>query len=139
MAGHALAIADGFPQAKIIGVEPEEADDFRQSLQTGKIIRLDRPKSICDGLLSYDVGEHNWPILQRHVSESVCVPDLLTRQAMKWIYEHHGLRTEPSGAITTAAVLAGKISLEGDGDVVLVLSGRNADDETFRNWINVET
>jgi threo-3-hydroxy-L-aspartate ammonia-lyase len=137
MAGHALAIADGFPQARIIGVEPEEADDFRRSLEAGKRVRLERPKSICDGLLSYDVGEHNWPILQRHVSESVCVHDQLTRQAMKWIYEQHGLRTEPSGAITTAAVLSGKINLDGDGDVVLVLSGRNADDETFRSWIAV--
>ena len=137
MAGHALAIADGFPQAKIVGVEPEGADDFRRSLETGQRIRLDRPKSICDGLLSYDVGEHNWPILQRHVAESVSLPDLATQQAMKWIYDQHGLRTEPSGAITTAALLLGKVSLEGDGDIVLVLSGRNVDDDVFRNWIAV--
>src|SRR5262249_48301571 len=32
MAGQALAIADGFPQAHIIGVEPTGADDFRRSL-----------------------------------------------------------------------------------------------------------
>lgn len=135
MAGHALAIADGFPRAQIIGVEPDEADDFRRSLEAGKRIRLDRPKSICDGLLSYDVGEHNWPILQRHVTKSICLPDQATRQAMKWIYDNHGLRTEPSGAITTAAVLSRKISLDGEGDVVIVLSGRNVDDETFRSWI----
>ena len=70
MAGHALAIADSFPQAKIIGVEPAEANDFQQSLAAGKRIRIEKPKSICDGLCSYDVGEHNWPILSRHVSQS---------------------------------------------------------------------
>ena len=106
MAGHALAIADGFPSAKIIGVEPEGADDFRRSLAAGKRVRVDRPRSICDGLCSYDVGEHNWPILQRHLAASVAVPDRVTQQAMKLLYDRHGLRTEPTGAISTAAALS---------------------------------
>ncbi|MBI2478611.1 MAG: threonine/serine dehydratase [Planctomycetia bacterium] len=135
MAGHALSIADGFPDATIIGVEPADAGDFRQSLAAGKRVRLERPTSICDGLLSYDVGEHNWPILQKLVTQSVLVPDSETRQAMSWIYNHHGLRTEPSGAITLAAVLTGKVQLDGDGDIVLVISGRNVDDGQFREWI----
>lgn len=135
MAGHALAIADGFPEATIVGVEPDTADDFCQSLETGQRVRIDRPHGICDGLLSYDVGEHNWPILKRCVSVAVAVPDLQTRQAMKWLYNEHGLRTEPSGAITTAAVLTGKVKLGGDGDVVIVLSGRNVDESQFQNWI----
>jgi threo-3-hydroxy-L-aspartate ammonia-lyase len=137
MAGHALALAEGFPEARLIGVEPEEADDFRRSLAAGTRVRLERPKSICDGLLSYDVGEHNWPILRQHVAESVAVPDRHTRQAMAWLYEKHGLRTEPSGAITTAAVLSGAVPLDGEGDVVIVVSGRNADEQSFRNWIAV--
>lgn len=137
MAGQAIAIADAFPQAKIIGVEPAEADDFRRSLEAGKRVRLDRPTSICDGLLSYDVGEHNWPILQRLVERSVPIPDLETRQAMRWLYDQHGLRTEPSGAIATAALLGGTVDLSGDGDVVVVISGRNVDDEAFRQWIDL--
>lgn len=135
MAGHALAIADGFPTADIIGVEPDEADDFRRSLEAGERVRLERPTSICDGLLSYDVGEHNWPILQHRVAASIPVPDAETRQAMRWLYEQHGLRTEPSGAIATAALLTGRIKPDGDGDVVVVVSGRNVDDEPFRKWI----
>jgi threonine dehydratase len=135
MAGHALAIADGFPQARIIGVEPEGADDFRQSLAAGKRVRVDQPHSICDGLLSYDVGEYNWPILRQYVVESVALSEQATRNAMRWLYEQHGLRTEPSGAITTAAILSRAVSLDGDGDIVLILSGRNADDDAFRRWI----
>jgi threonine dehydratase len=134
MAGHALAIADAFRNASIIGVEPQGADDFCRSLQAGKRMRLERPTSICDGLLSYDVGEHNWPILRQHVSRSLTVADCDTQQAMKWIYEKHGLRTEPSGAITLAAALSGKLLLDGDGDVVIVISGRNVDDEAFQDW-----
>lgn len=137
MAGHALAIADGFPQARIIGVEPDEADDFRQSLAAGQRVRVERPSSICDGLLSYDVGEHNWPILRQHVSSSVTVTDLQTRQAMRWLYDHHGLRTEPSGAAATAALLSGQTRPDGEGDIVLVVSGRNVDQQPFLDWIEV--
>ena len=137
MAGQALAIADGFPPARIIGVEPTGADDFRQSLAAGKRIRLDRPASICDGLLSYDVGEHNWPILQRLVNESVTLSDMETRAAMRWLYDQHGLRTEPSGAIGVAALLGRKVDLSGEGDLVVVLSGRNVDDDAFVRWITL--
>lgn len=140
MAGHALAIADGFPNAQIIGVEPEGADDFRQSLAQQTRVRLPKPTSICDGLLSYDVGEHNWPILKRLVHSTTVVSDLDTRRAMAWIFEKHGLRTEPSGAITTAATLGSNgsdIDLSGDGDIVVVLSGRNVDPGTFAQYIQV--
>lgn len=139
MAGQALAIADGFPRAQIIGVEPAGADDFRQSLAAGRRVRLPKPSSICDGLLSYDVGEHNWPILQKLVRQSTAIDDALTRQAMRWMYEQHGLRTEPSGAITIAALLSGQADLAGDGDLVVVVSGRNVDEEAFRNWIGTAT
>jgi threonine dehydratase len=137
MSGHALAIAANFPRANIVGVEPAGADDFRQSLAAGSRVRIDRPTSICDGLLSYDVGQHNWPILQQHVRQTVALPDAATQQAMRWLYDQHGLRTEPSGAITTAAALSGQIDLSGEADIVIVVSGRNVDDEAFRTWIEV--
>jgi threonine dehydratase len=71
------------------------------------------------------------------VRRSLAIPDLQTRQAMRWLYEHHGLKTEPSGAIGVAGLLRGGLSLSGDGDVVVVVSGRNADEEAFRGWIDV--
>jgi threonine dehydratase len=135
LAGHALAIADGFPAARIIGVEPAGADDFRQSLAAGTRVRIDRPTSICDGLLTYDVGEHNWPILERLVQQAVALPDSTTRSAMRWLYEQHGLRTEPSGAIAVAALLDRQTDLSGEGDIVVVISGRNVDDDAFLGWI----
>ena len=56
---------------------------------------------------------------------------------MHWIYHHHGLRTEPSGAITLAAALTGGVQLDGAGDIVIVISGRNVDDGQFREWISL--
>jgi len=138
MAGHALAIADAFGQAQIVGIEPEGADDCRQSLSAGERVRIDQPTSICDGLCSYEVGEHNWPILQAHLNEVVVLPDAETQQAMRWIYQAHGLRVEPSGAIAVAAVLSGRVPLAGEGDVVIVVSGRNVDEDRFLTWIDAD-
>ncbi|MCA8983479.1 MAG: threonine/serine dehydratase [Planctomycetaceae bacterium] len=136
MAGHALSIAHGFPEATITGIEPEHAADFAQSLRAGHRVRIDQPESICDGLLSYDVGRHNWPILQRCVARSVAIPDSQTLQALRWLYQHHGVRAEPSGVISLAAALTGAVPLAGTGDIVLVVSGRNVDEATFRQWLN---
>lgn len=138
LSGQALPIAAAFPDARIVAVEPAGADDFRQALAAGKRIRIERPTSICDGLLSYEVGAHNWPILSRYVAEAVAVPDAATVAAMRWLYDKHGLRTEPSGAIAVAAALNRAADLSGDGDLVMVISGRNVDDDAFRNWIAAE-
>jgi len=135
MAGMALAIADGFPAAEIIGIEPSGADDFRQSLAASERTRVERPASICDGLLSYDVGRLNWPILKRLVHKAVSVKDEATRAALGWLYHQHGLRVEPSGGITVAAGLQKAIPFQGEGDVVFVVSGRNVDEERFAEFI----
>ncbi|MGY8732857.1 MAG: threonine ammonia-lyase, partial [Pirellulales bacterium] len=137
LAGHALAMVDCFPEAQIVGVEPSGANDFQQSLAADERIRLEKPTSICDGLLAYDVGEHNWPILRRDVSQVAVVEDVSTCLSMKWLYDNHGLKTEPSGAITTAAILHGDLDLSGDGDIVIVLSGRNVDESAFQGWVNI--
>lgn len=136
MAGHALALASRFPKSTLIGVEPEKADDFCQSLQAGHRVHLDRPQSICDGLLSYDVGEHNWPILREHVKHCLPIADDHTIAAMRWLDEQHGLRTEPSGAIAVAAAMSRPETLDGDGDIVLVISGRNVDAPQFHRYIS---
>ena len=136
MSGHVLSIAGAFPDAKMIAVEPAGADDFTQSIATDTRVSIELPTSICDGLLSYDVGEHNWPILRQYVTECVVIPDSETIEAMRWTYTHHGLRTEPSGAITIASLLSGKIALSGEGDLVAVISGRNIDEDQFQAYIS---
>ncbi len=139
MSGHAIAIQHAFPDARIIGVEPEGANDFQQSLLAGQRIRIDRPKSICDGLLSYDVGQHNWPILSTLLSHAVSASDLETQRAIRWLYQHHGVRSEPSGAITLAALLKqSQEELRGDGDIAIVISGRNVDDPLFAEALQVQ-
>lgn len=135
MAGLALAVADGFPACELVGVEPTGADDFRQSLAADQRIRVERPASICDGLLSYDVGKLNWPILKRLVRTSVAVSDQATCAALGWLYRSHGLRVEPSGGIAVAAGLEKQVDFRGNGDIVFVISGRNVDEDRFAEYL----
>ena len=48
-----------------------------------------------------------------------------------------GAQVIPMGfpAIAAAAALTGKVALEGGGDVVIVVSGRNVDEARFTEWI----
>lgn len=140
MSGHAIALRHAFPDACLVGVEPEGANDFQLSMLAGEKVRIDRPSSICDGLLSYDVGQHNWPILSTLLSRAVSASDLETQRAMRWLYQTHGVRSEPSGAITLAALLKQpKEELRGDGDIVVVISGRNVDDQLFADAFKEHT
>ncbi len=139
LAGLSLSLSDAFAGINIVAVEPQGADDFHRSLSTGTRTSLDKPTSICDGLLSYDVGHHNWPILKRCVGSCALLTDDETTDAMRWIYDHHGIRTEPSGAIAVAALLQGRVDLSGDGDIVAIISGRNIDESTFREFLNLGT
>ncbi len=54
---------------------------------------------------------------------------------MKWLYDQHGLRTGPSGAVTVAGLLSGQIDLAGKGDIVVVIYGPNVDESAFRRFI----
>jgi threonine dehydratase len=139
MSGHAVAIHHAFLRAAIIGVEPAGANDFQLSFAAGNRQRLEKPTSICDGLLSYDVGVHNWPILSQMCTHSVIATDTETQRAMSWLYQNHGLRSEPSGAITLAALMNQSAdALAGTGDIVVVISGRNVDESLFATSLKAQ-
>jgi threonine dehydratase len=54
---------------------------------------------------------------------------------MRWTYDNHGLhRTVWSHH---HRVLNGTARIDGDGDIIVVISGRNVDDDRFREWIAV--
>ena len=52
------------------------------------------------------------------------------REAMRFVYERAKLACEPAGAAGVAALLAGKVKLEGNLPVVVVVSGGNVAGKT---------
>jgi threonine dehydratase len=135
IAGIALAVKDRHPSARIVAVEPAGFDDHARSFAARRRERnATLSGSICDALLAPMPGELTFPITRALVGEAVAVSDDEVRAAMAYAFRELKLVVEPGGAVALAALLAGKIKGNGK-NVVLVLSGGNADPEIFRSAI----
>jgi threonine dehydratase len=130
LAGITVAISALRPQVRIVGVEPAGAAKLSAALAAGEPRTLERTASMADGLLTRSIGSLTFPIIRRVVREAVQVTEDEIAAAMRFLHREAGLRVEPSGAVTTAAVLAGRVRL--DGPTVLVVSGGNVDPELFQ-------
>jgi threonine dehydratase len=107
---------------RVVGVEPEAGNDWQQSLAAGRIVAIDVPRTIADGLQTHAPGEHTWEVGSRLVDDIVTVTDAQMVEAMRFAFERLKLVVEPSGAVGIAAVLNGLVS----GDRIgIVVSGGN--------------
>lgn len=114
-------------RAGVWGVEPEGAPGMHRSLIEGEAIYLDSVDTIADGLAPPMAGVLNHEILSRHARGVVLVSDDEIVAALILLLERTKLLVEPSGAAGLAGALSGRIDLERDVPVVIVLSGGNAD------------
>ena len=127
LSGIALAVSGVAPHIRVFGAEPTGADDAARSLAAGRLMPLDHPDTIADGLRT-SLGHHTWPLIRDHVTDIITVPDEDTIAAMRLVYERAKLVVEPSAAIAVAAVLSDRFKAMADIERVgVVLSGGNAD------------
>lgn len=124
--GIAIALIDAFPAIRIVGVEPATADDARQSLIAGVIVRIDQPVTVADGVATQSVGTHTFPILRALLHDIVTVTDDELLHALRFVLERMKQVVEPTGALTTAALLEGRVDVKGM-NVVSILCGGNLD------------
>ncbi len=125
VAGTALAAHFFGTNCKVIGGEPFEVDDAYRSLQSGKIETNTSTNTIADGLKT-QLGDINFPILQKHVSEIIRVEEQEIIDAMKLIWERMKIIIEPSCAVPFAALLKDKERFQ-NKKIGIVLSGGNVD------------
>jgi threonine dehydratase len=121
VSGHAHRAA-----MKVIGVEPERADDAYRSWKSGSIVALaESPATLADGVRTTAVGERNFQVMfgQRLVDEIVTVTEEEIGEAVRIAWTRLRLALEPTGCLPLAAHLAGKLP---GGPTGLVLSGGNA-------------
>jgi len=130
ISGVSTAIKESGSRAKVIGVEPELANDAQQSFRAGKIVELpaDRVSStIADGLRSQAIGVTNFEHIRRYVDDIVTVTEDEIRAAIRRLALSARLLAEPSGAVTFAAWLFHATELPEAKKTVAVLSGGNID------------
>ena len=131
IAGSGTALLAHHEQAIVIGVEPEEADDTRRSLETGTRVELPGvPRTIADGLQPVTPGVLTLAVNERVVDHIVVVSDEEIRDAMRYLFERLKVVVEPSGAVGVAALLSRRIEAEGRR-VGVILSGGNIGADRF--------
>jgi threonine dehydratase len=123
----AVAVAASDRDTAVWGVEPEGAAAMAESLRVGRAVHLESVRTIADGLAPPMAGVLNHRILAEHARGVVLVDDDEIVSAMRLLLERTKLLVEPSGAAGLAALLAGRIDVQSELPVVVVLSGGNAD------------
>jgi threonine dehydratase len=126
IAGVATAVAG---KARVVGVEPERSKAMHEALAAGEPVPVE-PTSVADGLSAPFAGTLALEIVRERVEDVVLVTDAEIEEAMRLLYTRAKLACEPAGAVSTAALLAGKVPFEQGQTVVAVVSGGNVVSET---------
>ena len=125
ISGIAIAIKSLKPSSKVYGVEPSGATKMAASLNAGKLVRVEDPKSIADGLIPASVGELTLEACQKNVDGMFSVSDDEILSAMKVLIQEAHIFPEPSGSAPLAVLSKTDDSRKLGNRVVLVISGGN--------------
>ena len=130
LAGSAISAKNHSQALRVVGVEPEAADDAYRTWTSGSIQTLaTSPKTLADGVRTTAIGARNFEVMfaNRLVDEVVTVTEIEIGAAVQVAWSRLHLALEPTGALPLAAYLAGKLP---GGRAGLVLSGGNANLQT---------
>jgi threonine dehydratase len=105
LAGVATALRALQPEARIVAVQADGAAAMTESLQSGRRVVHDRVETIADGIGVRVPVPEALADLEGLVDEFLLVDDAAIVAAMKLLFAHAGLVTEPSGAVGVAALL----------------------------------
>lgn len=127
IAGIAAAVAAQKPGARVIGIEAEAAPSALTSREQKRIVHIETSETIADGIAVKRLGEHTYPLIEQYVHDIVTVNEEEIAAAVYLLVERQKIVAEGAGAVTLAAVLAGKLQLSERDTAVLVVSGGNID------------
>jgi threonine dehydratase len=119
---------------QIIGVEPTAAPGAYLSFRDGVCHeQIELKPSLADGLLG-GLAPLAWKICRNRVSQVELVDDDQVAHAMRVFQRDEQLMVEGASSVGLAALLSGKINLQGQ-KVVLVLTSRNIDADRFNRIV----
>jgi len=132
LSGVAAGLKLSNPKVRVIGVEPELADDAFRSFRSGQLTTIsaeDAGRTIADGLRVQSLGASNWPHVRAFVDDIVTVSEAAIKDAVRRIASGARLVAEPSGAVALAGLLSLPDAMTDRS--VAILSGGNVDLEVY--------
>ena len=133
IAGVSAYIKNLWPNVKIIGVEPKDADAMTRSLKENKIVELEKIGLFADGVAVKRVGDKTFEIAKKYVDKMITVNTDEICAAIKDVFEDTRSILEPAGALSIAGMKkdidSSKIS---NKDLVAIACGANMNFERLR-------
>ena len=126
LSGCAIATKALSPRCKVIGVEPEKADDATRSFHTKTLHTVHNPDTIADGARTPSLGKITFPLVLEYVDDMVTVSEEAIRRTMFFLWERMKIVVEPTGVLAAAALLSGVVKAP-DARVGVIISGGNVD------------
>ena len=106
IAGVAAYVKRLYPEVKIIGVEPVDANALYRSLQNGRRVKLTQVGLFADGVAVKQVGKETFRLCRELVDEVILVDTDEICAAIKDVFEDTRTILEPSGALSIAGLKA---------------------------------
>ena len=122
IAGIAYVLKSLYPSCKIIGVQPKVNGSLLKSMQAGQCVNVGTVTSIADALTAATPGQISFDFIKNYVDEAILVEETEIQSATRYLIEEHKLVVEPGGAISVAALTAGKVTAS---ETVCIISGGN--------------
>jgi threonine dehydratase len=130
--GLIAGIAAWFEQrARVVALEPELAPTLHAARKAGEPVDVAVSGVAADALGAKRIGAIAWDITQRHVQDSLLLPDTAIRDAQLWLWKQMKLAVEPAAALGLAALQTGVYQPRADEKVCLVICGANLDPATL--------
>ena len=123
ISGIAIALKETLPGVRVYGAETIAIPSMYESLERGRIYRVDPKPTIADGMQSAMPGELTFEAAKKYVDKIGLVSDPELEDAIYELFTLGRVLAEPAGASPLAAM---KGPLKGErGRLVLVISGGN--------------
>ena len=133
ISGISIYIKNIWPDVKIIGVEPEDADAMSKSLKESKIVELSSVGQFADGVAVKKVGINTFEIGKSYIDEMVTVSTDEICAAIKDVFEETRSILEPAGALSIAGMKKNIIeSCHINKKMVAIACGANMNFERLR-------
>ncbi len=126
VSGIAYAVKKLNPNCKVYGVQAQGADSMFKSVRDNIRQNLKRVSTFADGIAVKSPGEKTYELCNEYVDGIVTVTDDEIATAILLLMERQKLVSEGAGATAVAALLFGKIDVEGK-KVCALVSGGNID------------
>lgn len=134
LSGSAIAAKNIDPNCRVIGVEPELADDATRSFYTKRLHQIKNPPTIADGTRTPSLGRITFPLVLEYVDEMKTVSEAAIIEAVQFLFYRMKLVVEPSGALGLAALLNRVVIPKGRAGIII--SGGNIDASTITMILN---